>query len=404
MWGSGHLSAPRNADCVWYWRIALAMAIAAGGLGLGKEARADNVTVQLKAQESYEQDDNPLLLSNGATTLFGFVTQPEAIVNDDTPLVHLDLDSRLDINEFNEPHFNSTDAHDAFHSTYKGETTQFGIDGNVDYDTTRTSELTTSGINLAGIRHMGLTFSPHAVANLTPVDQALLNVSYNDTRYFNTRSYTNYSYLVASPMIQHSFDGLDIGSAGLQATEYATSEGPPISIYTVGPQFGWTRNFSQRLTATATAGAIATDSIVQNRAPGTGQLSYDYTYSLDLAFTGLQDTIHLTASRNPTPQGNGTESLQSSYGLTEKHSVTTRTDLSLSLQFITSEYAQKLNGTQQDFISISPVLTYHLTREWDVSSEFRYRRQDVVGGSVPGTSDAVLVHLVYTPSLMALGW
>jgi hypothetical protein len=265
--------------------------------------------------------------------------------------------------------------------------------------------LTASGLNVAGVRHLGVTYTPHAEVFITPIDQAIFNGSYNDTSYANTRLYTNYRFVSANPTYQHAFDSLDTVSAGIQSTEFATTVGPAVTIYSVGPLFGWTRNFSQRLSATATLGAIGSygQTSISNP-PGASPMSYDYTYSLDLAFQGQQDTIHLTTSRNPSPEGNGTEALQSSFGLTERHAVTTRTDLDLSAQYITSSYTQKIVGAQASYISLTPKVNYHLSQEWEVSSEFRYRRQDSTGVGVSATSSAVLVHLIYTPTTLSLGW
>jgi len=385
--------------------VAFAVVIALIGLGARDKALADDGTIQFKGSETVEHDDNPLLLTSGAKSVNGSITEPEATINEDTPLIHLDLDTKLDFNEYDLPHFSSTDTHVAYHSNYKGQTLQFGLDGNVDYDTTRTSELTASGLNIAGIRHLGVTYTPHAEVFITPVDQAVFNGSYNNTTYADTKLYTDYRFISANPALQHALDPLDTVSAGIQSTEFGTTVGPAVTIYSIGPLFGWTRNFSQRLSATATLGAIGSYGATSiSNPPGSSPMSYDYTYSLDLAFTGQQDTIHLTASRSPSPEGNGTEALQSSYGLTERHAVTTRTDLDLSAQYISSSYTQKIIGAQASYISLSPKVNYHLTQEWEFSSEFRYRHQDSTGIGQSASSNAILFHLIYTPTTLSLGW
>src|SRR5579862_6213433 len=230
----------------WVRRYARCSAIGAlMAMASVQQARSSDLTLQPKFTESGEVDTNPLLLSSGAKTAIGSITSPEATINDDTPLAHLDLDTRIDFNEYDLPEFSSNDLHTQGHASYKGATSFFGTSAGLDYDTTRTSELTGSGINVAGVRHTGLSFSPQGGFNLSPLDIVSANASYTRAQYSNTLLFTDYDTYSVGPGYQHTFDALNTGTAGLQASRFQTTTGPSITFDTYNPTVGWNRTFTQ---------------------------------------------------------------------------------------------------------------------------------------------------------------
>ncbi len=366
-------------------------------------AAAGDLTVQTKVSETVERDDNPLLLSTGAKAVTGSITSPEAIVGDDSATGHADIDTRLDLNAYDLPGFSSMDVHTAYHTSYKGETTQLGLNGGLDYDTTRTSELTASGVNTAGIRHTGINLSPQAGFNLTPIDQAVVNASMLRSIYGNTTLYTNYDFYTLSPGLQHSFDPLDTGLIAINAAEFRTISGLQSSTNSIGPSVGWTRKFSENFTATTSVGLQRTINHAQAGVQGSPPGSWDFIYNFDLAYQGVQDVLHLTSSRASSPEGNGAEALMTSFGLTETHTVTTQIDGALALQYQFQSYSLNIPGVATDFLSVSPSLRYHFTENWTLAPSFRYRRQDVLGIATAQSSSAITVNLTYTPVRWLLG-
>jgi hypothetical protein len=389
----------------WSWarRRTICFVFLGTSVFVSDQALADDITLQPKGTEFVEVDNNPLLLSKGARTAIGSVSSPEATINDDTATTHLDLDSRVDVNEYNLQGFSSVDDHEAFHSLYKGEVIQAGLNGGYDYDTTRTSELTTSGINIAGIRHSALNFAPQAALNLSAADTLALSGSYNRTQYGDTARYTNYDYETLTPAYQHNFDPLNLGTVALQATRFTTTIGPSVTIETVGPQFMWTRKFSERLTGTAGLGYQATINSLPAGLPNAGAVTWDYNFNFEVKYTGLQDTFDFTATRQPAPNGSGTETLTSAVNLDWLHAITTRISVEMAGTYQSSAYTTRAVGTQSDYLSLSPTLHYHLTEELDLSAQYRYRRSESTSAGTSASSNAALIHLTYTPTQFLLG-
>lgn len=381
----------------------LAMALA-GGLAGGSPAVADDdLTVQGKFGETVENDNNPLLLASGVKPATGSVSSPEAIVNGDSQTAHADLDSRLDFNEYNLKGFSSTDLHTLYHTSYKGEVTSFGLNGGFDYDTTRTSELTNTGVNIAGIRHTGLTLSPQAGYGITPADQLFLNGSFQRSAYGNTLFYTNYDFYTLSPSFQHTFDPLNTGVVSINATEFRTASGINVGVDTIGPMVGWVRTLSETFSVTAAVGFQRSvnhvPAVIIGSTPGT----WNYVYNFDLGYRDQQDTVHLTSSRNSAPEDNGSEAFVTAFGLTETHTVTTRLDGEISFQYQFQSYSRAVTGVSQDYLSVEPAMSYHLTEDLAVVPSYRYRRQDTLGISTPQSSSSVMIRLVYTPTRWSLG-
>lgn len=380
------------------------LAAAAGGiLSAQTPAVADDLMVQAKGTETVEHDDNPLVISRGVKSVTGSITAPEAIVNDDTPTTHVDLDTLLDFNEYDLADFSSTDVHSNFHSSYKGEVDSLGLNGGFDYDTTRTSELTSTGVNIAGIRHTGFNLSPQAGFGISPSDRIFLNASYLHSSYGSTTLYTDYAFYSLSPSLQHEFSQQDTGFVSLEANRFETASGPQAGVDSIGPMVGWVRTLSERFTLSGSMGFQRSINQVPTSSVGNSSGTWSFIYDFDLAYRDQQDVLHLTSSRNSSPESNGAEALVTSFGVTEVHSVTTRFAAELSLQYQFESYTTRVTGVASDYMNVSPSLRYDLTDDLAVVPSYRYRRQDTLGVAGAQTSNTVMVNLVYTPTQWLLG-
>lgn len=366
-----------------------------------------DMSAQVMAKQTFEYDPNPLLLIHGRKTVEGSVTAPELVINDDSPTSHADLDNRVEVNRFNLPGFSSTDLHSTGHLTTHGQTWQSSLAANVDYDTTRTSETAASGINIAGIRHTGLGLQPQFALNVSQLDQIQMNGSYARNLYGDKRFYTNYETFGVSPTYQHSFSPLGAGQVLVQAGRYQSLDGAPITIDNVGPGVGWIQHVSPRLSASAFAGA---QEMLFHYGPGVGladSRSLGYTFAVNASFDGQQDHIQFNATRQPTPNGNGTEAEATTVTLSEAHWITTRLEADMSASYQWFEYTGGLaalqGGLQQTYVTAAPKLLYHLTANFSVDLSYQFRRRTLAGGQSAQTN-AAMVNFTFTPTAMRLPW
>jgi len=379
--------------------------VAVSSLFWTQPVRAADIEVQVKGNETVEHDSNPLLLQTGGRPSIGSITSPEVLMSGDTPTLHGDIDNLLNVNEYNLANFSSVDYHGNFHTSAKGLSTFAGLNGSLDYDTTRTSELLTSGINIAGIRHTGISLTPQAGINLSPVDETFVNGVFSHTLYSNTVSFTDFSDYGVTPAYQHTFDPLNTGALLFNVNRYQTTNTAPVRIDTLGPSVEWIRKFTQEFSVTATAGYQKTISTLPPFfPPPTTHERYDYTYSVNAAFTGQQDVIHFVSTRSSVPSGNGTETLATNFTLTESHTITTRWVAELNATYQTQAYSVQATGNQSAYMSISPDLRYHITPNFDLVPSYRYRDKEFVGGATSVSSQAVFISLVFNSTKADLGW
>jgi len=389
----------------------MAVAVSASGCIslIATNAEADppisDLSVQTLLKQSFQHDSNPLMVTSGARAVYGSVTSPELIVNSDTASAHADLDSRIDANKFDVKGFDSVDLHSTGHLTGGTQTWQSAMIATLDYDTTRTSEVAASGINVAGVRHTGLSLQPQETVSISQTDQMQMSGSYQRSLYKNLTQYTNYEVYGLSPTYQHGFDELNTGFLQVQAGRYQTISGASITIDNIGPTIGWTRHFSERLNGTASVGEQKMyfrydPSLRQPDTTSTGK-----TYGLTLNFQGQQDTMQFGVNRQPSPNANGSESETTTFSLNETHMVTPRLELDLLSSYQSYDYSggTPQSGVQTSYISLAPKLLYHLTQSLSSDVTYQYRRKEIATGQT-AQSNAVMLNLTYKPVAESLAW
>ena len=400
-------------------RAVLALALLAVA-GWGGKAAADpptsagtsslpvgDIFARVMINESLRHDSNPLLMAAGRKPLSGSVTSPEFIVYGDDPTHHVDLDNRVDVNEFDLRGYSSNDLHSTSHFSATGLTWQAAIQGTVDYDTTRTSEETASGINIAGIRHTGVLLAPQVILNVTPLDQFQLAGTVQRSHYADPRFYTDYDVLSLSPSYQHSFTSLDAGQIMLQASRYETRTGPSITIDNIGPAFGWTRRFSERFSASANVGM---QEMMFHYGPGIplrATSSLNYNFGMTIGYQGQQDSLQFSASRQPSPNANGSESQSMSVSLNMIHRITPRLEADLATSYQRYDYPGQTGATQpglqSSYLSAAPKVLYHMTDSFSVDLTYQIRQRELASGS-SALSNGVLLNFVYKPLSKILTW
>ena len=191
--------------------LALAVAVLAPG-----SAVANPVQAQLKYVQDFEFDTNPLLLPpNGSThtgqptggkTLYGTIAMPELTLSRSTADSTISFDNLFEASRFNLPSYSSLDLHSTLTGKQNWETSYLSLSGKLDSDTTRNSEVNNSGLNVAGIRHLGLSLAPEFGYSLTALDQIVIDASFLNATYGDVALFRNYVDYSVTPSYQHTFD------------------------------------------------------------------------------------------------------------------------------------------------------------------------------------------------------
>ncbi len=275
------------------------------------------------------------MLLHDVKPLYGSITSPELLFTDNTPTIKLSSDTLLNENVFNQSEFDSTDVHETL--SFNDNPTprwSYGAQGKIDYDTTRTSELTNFGLATVPVRHTGYQATPNIAYNATPVDKFSLTGS-SLTSNYNSAVFPDYQIYSATPSYSHSFDPLNTGIFSVLAQHYMTTSGPSTKDDGISPQIGWQRSFTPRLSATVSVGPELTR---QTGANGNQPWSLSYNYSTDVSYKGVQDVTDFLASRTQSPFGNGQEALTTTVGVTEKHAINDNFSINFGANYVTADY------------------------------------------------------------------
>jgi hypothetical protein len=361
---------------------------------------AADVGLQAVLGETGSWESNPLMLLHNATPLYGSITSPELIFTDKTPTIGLTADTVVNENLFSQSSFDSTDVHENVNFTDQAAPRwNLGMQGKVDYDTTRTSELGTFSLNqtTASVRHLGLLAAPQVSFSPTQVDKYTLAGSAAISRYDNS-SFIDYELFSIDPSYSHNFDPLNAGIFGVQVQRYQTTSGPQTIVDAISPSVGWTTTLTPRMTARASVGPQF------SRQYGSGTVSkpwsLSYNFAGDLSYKGIQDVTELSASRNQYPFGNGTEALATIFSAKETHAINANFSFNAGGAYQTDTYQTSSPFSLDTLLTGNTGLTYHATERIDVTAAYRYRYETFTSTSGAAQDHAVTLGIAYRPQ----GW
>jgi hypothetical protein len=361
---------------------------------------ADNWDFEPSIKQSASWDSNPLLLSGGHKTLYGSVTEPQLLITDKTPTTQLSAQATVDENIFNLSGFDSTDLHTNINLDKKLERWEAGFIDQMDYDTTRTSEITTFNTNsLGSIRHFGNSFSPDISFSPSPVDKITLAASYQNSRY-DSNLFTDYHTLSVTPSYQYNVTPLNTATLSVQAQRYQTDVSPDSTIDSIAPTLGWTAVLTPTWTAKASAGVED----YREQVPGipTQQWQWKPIFSADLSYKNEKDVFSIDALRALQPYANGTEFFLNTLSLNDTHSINTlfSTNVSLSYQFAGNN--NQAADNLKTLVTANTGLTYHPTQRIDITASYQYREQTLTNITGDQNDSLVMLSLVWRPVLSIL--
>ena len=357
------------------------------------------LTAQFIGTENLTYDTNPLLITNGAKTLFGSTTAPELLLTEVDPMSKFSLDTVVDENVYNHSEFDSTDLHEIINAGHQNDQWATSLKATGDYDTTRTSEITTFGINLPRVRHTGFSGTPEVSYSPTVVDKLTLAGSAQTSHYDNS-AFIDYNLYTINPSYEHNFDPLNAGILTIQAQRYEATSGTRQTRDTIGPSLGWLAALTPRLNLLMTGGFEKTsENGYSTQSQSTG---LDYVFSSNLRFNGQEDTTTLIVSRQQSPFANGTEALLTSLSLAENHALNMRFSLIGNIAYESADYPNSTGINLASQLTAGAGVLYHASEHLDVSANYQYKSEKLTSISNTITDNSVILSLIYRPMGAAL--
>ena len=351
------------------------------------------VNIQLQASETWQYDSNPLRQVRNNISISGTNSTVSLTLNDNTPVSQFSAMSQVDQGLFDDNKFNSTDFHEKANLFTKNERWSAGVGGTLDYDTTRTSEITNYGISIPSVRHLGWSASPEV--DFTPtLGQKIRLAGYIAQSTYDNVAFTDYDFYQLSPSYSYSFDAINTGMLTIKGERYKSKSGTANTIDSYGPSLGWTRIISPKITAKVAAGA---EYSTQSTPNASDKSQINYVFSGNLAFKEQQDNLVLYTSRSQQPFGNGSSALFTTFKANETHSLNDKLALTGMASYRYADYLQKTGVNLDREISGSAGIQYRFLTNLDINTNYQYNNQTLTNTSGAIKEHMFLVGLSYHP-------
>lgn len=357
-------------------------------------ALAGNIQIQPIFNQTGAWDTNPLMVTEGRKTVYGSTTSPKLLVTNETPRSKLSASAWVDQNFFSDSSYNSTDLHATTALSRRNERWEALFKGAVDYDTTRTSELTNFGMNVGKVRHFSYTVGPEVAFMPTALDRVSLASQFQKAVY-KSDAYSDYSTLSLTPSYTRSLTPLTSGLFSVQAQRFQSERDPKRRVDSIGPTIG----FSTKLTPSFSLDANAGSQASKERQSGEDdeKWKWHYVYSGGLSYKNEQNELRLGASRSRQPFGNGRDSLLTSFDLNNSHALNERLTWLVNGSYKFANYDSDTNRDLDSMASGRTELSYRLTETVNLSANYAYQNERLTDGGERAERNIAKLALTYRP-------
>ncbi len=276
----------------------------------------------------------------------------------------------MDQNVFSRSRYDSTDLHGQADLSKKNERWEARLKGNVNHDTTRTSEVSNMGLNVGSVRHFSYLVSPEIAFLPSLKDRLSLAASFEKNTYSNS-AYSNYGTATLSPSYQRSLTPLTSGILSFQAQRFQTDRDPKKRVDSLGPTIGFLTELLPSLSLKGDVGAQA--SREKGRGANAEAWKWHHVFSSDLLYEDETSSLNLGASRARRPFGNGTDSLQTLFELGARRKLNEKLSLNAGANYRFADY-EKTPGQSLDWMATGRAgAAYALTQDVSLTAGYVYR-------------------------------
>jgi hypothetical protein len=354
--------------------------------------------VKIRGKEVFALDTNPLRSVNNSDTIIGSETTLGVILGDVTPTHRVYLDSTINYNRYDDSDFNTTNFHEALGLYKMNQRWLAGVEGRFDYDTTRTSEITSFGVAIPKVRSTSYALSPQISFQQNIVDKWSLNSNLAKVKY-DSNAFVDYTSLSINPAYYHNFDPNNAGIFMFNYQRYDADNFENSKTDSIGPSLGWTRVINDRLSTKITAG-VERSTKSSDLADDTSRMNYVFSASAN--FKGEQDIASISATRAQQQFANGSSALLTSFDATEEHALNDKLKLNAAANYSFTNYQDPTSVNLDRQYKASAGATYNLLNNLDVTSKYMYIHQKLIGISDPVKEHIVLIGLEYHPDFSPL--
>lgn len=351
--------------------------------------------LRVDVSETPVWDSNPLMLTTGASGIWGSETKAALVFGRKTQSSDLGTNLSVVRNQYNDSDFNSTDVFLGTALKKRSALWEGSLDCNVGYDTTRTDEITTFGRATRASRRLSWQVAPGLAYNFSPRGQMSLRTGIQQKRYEDGTFFTDYQIVSVSPAFAYKITELQTAMILFQAQRYDVLDSTDRKIDSLGPSIGWQYYFNPALKLDLSAGAMG------SKYTGYGLTSEDWTinptYSATLTWQGQRNKTSASVSRARQPYVDGTESdlttlrAENSFEIDPKWTLDTRA-LYQKADQSSGVAASNLDNAWEE----SAALTYKAADRWRLSLSQKYRKENLMRGGQDADRNMIRLSLTYS--------
>ena len=276
------------------------------------------------------------------------------------------------------------------------ERDRFELNAAFDYDSTITSESTTSGRVQDNKRRRRWFVAPGWEHQLNERLSANVDASYQDIDYEDAGRRTGlFDYIYATVGGGLTY-GLNERTQLLGRLSYDRYEADDID--NESDTYGILGGASYGLSETWSVTALLGERQSELRDTGGNDNSTGGQFDLSTRKQFETGTLNVGANRSIVPSGDGEVQERTGVNLSWNQQIVPRWRWLLNADaYRNEEPSGNRSGSDRDYVSVTPRLRYQLAREWSLDAGYRYRYQKYDDNSDSAQSNAVFFTLAYSP-------
>lgn len=360
-------------------------------------ALAGNWDIKSSIKQEASYHSNPQMLINNEEEIYGSITTPSISLESKTPTSTIFLKSSVAQNLFNESEYNSTDFYSSARLKRKIERWEAGLNAGFNYDTTRSSELTTFGVDTLNERHWGFNIAPEITFTPSTKNRITLSGGLNTSRYDNSTLHTDYNVYSAGFSWGHMLSQFSTGFFSLNARRYQTQNNLDETVDSIGPSLGWKMVVSEKLTTMLTIGSEASRQKSKTTTT-THKWIWNSIFSGSVNYKDEQHNLTVKVSRQQQPYSNGSSSLLTSLSFDERYHFNEKFTGNVSAEYQDSKKSSLSSSNLKSRIYSNAGITYHLTKQADLGASYKYKQEKLTNSSSTQKDNAFLLRVRYRPT------
>ncbi len=358
---------------------------------ISNTANAENSKFISSFKEVAIYSSNPLMRRDNVFSIIG--TETIAALNYNNETTRTALKSKLFVtrNQFNNSKFSSTDASGFTGLRLDRNRWKVAVKTKIDYDTVRTSEITTFNFDINSTRKISYSVEPSISYDLSQRNFVTVSGSYNNKRY-EDNSLTDYHTYSITSSFSHNMSLTQLIQLSLLFNQYKSLDNSKQHVNTAGSSISWSYAFKPYLSIKLSGSLLKTKYFGYTNSKQ--QNSYTPTYEAILNYTGKNQYTSLSIIKSRQPYANGTESYLTTLAMQNRYALSKNMTLNLEAQYQDAKQPPISGDNLETAWNISTGTSYKFSRNWDLTTSYKHKEETLTNDNNAARQDVIRIGLL----------